>query len=122
MKMPLRAYGVFLVEHEDAGGNAGAVKQIGRQADDAFQDPRANELLADCGFGVAAEQDAVGKDAGAFAVLFMRADDVQQIGVVALLLWRLAPGEALVYVAIPSRRDVSPVLQVLSEKGGLATT
>jgi hypothetical protein len=37
MKMPLRAAGVFLVEHEDAGGDAGAVEEIGRQADDALE-------------------------------------------------------------------------------------
>ncbi len=29
--------GVFLVEHDDAGGDAGAVEQVGRQADDALR-------------------------------------------------------------------------------------
>ena len=28
--------GVLLVEHDDAGGNAGAIKQVWRQADDAL--------------------------------------------------------------------------------------
>ena len=52
-------------------------------------------------------------------VLFMRAEDVQQVGVVALLGGRHAPGEALKGSFGRSR---SPVLQVLSENGGLATT
>ena len=35
----------------------------------------------------------------AFARALHRADDVEQVGVIALLLWRLAPGEALEGVA-----------------------
>jgi hypothetical protein len=77
--------GVLLVQHQDAGGDAGAVEQVGRQADDALEDARAHQLLADHRLGIAAEQHAVRQDAGALPVLFMRADDVQQVGVVALL-------------------------------------
>ena len=51
--------GVFLVEHEDAGGDAGAVKEVGRQADDALEVAGADELLADDGLGIAPEEDAV---------------------------------------------------------------
>ena len=87
--------GVFLVEHHDAGGDAGAVKEVGGQADDALEIAGADELLADDGLGIAAEEHAVGQDAGAFARALHRADDVQQVGVVALLFGRLAPGEAL---------------------------
>jgi hypothetical protein len=60
--------GVLFVEDDDAGGNAGAVKEIGRESDDAFDVAAANEIAADFGLGVASEQDAVGKNAGAFAV------------------------------------------------------
>ena len=67
MKMPLRAGGVLLVEHEDAGGDAGAVKEIGGQADDALEIAGANKLLADDGLGIAAEEHAVRQNAGAFA-------------------------------------------------------
>jgi hypothetical protein len=81
----------------------------------------ADELLADDAFGIAAEEDAVRENAGAFARALHGADDVQQVGVVALLLRRHAPGEALEAVGPPSPR-VRPVDQVLSEKGGLATT
>jgi len=33
----LAGWRVFLVQHQDARGDAGAVEQVGRQADDAFQ-------------------------------------------------------------------------------------
>ena len=56
--------GIFLVEHQDAGGNTGAVKEVGRQADDALEVAGADELPADDGFGIAPEEDAVGQDAG----------------------------------------------------------
>ncbi len=60
-----------------------------------------------------------GRMQAAFARALHRADDVQQVGVVALLGRRLAPGEALE----AGRFDgVRPVVQVLSENGGLATT
>ena len=87
--------GVLLVEHHDAGGDAGAVEQVGGQADDALEDAGADELSADDAFRAAAEEHAVGQDAGAFARALERADDVQQVGVVALLGGRLAPDEAL---------------------------
>ena len=87
--------GVVLVEHENAGGNAGAVEEIGRQADDALEKAGANELGADHGLGATAKQHAVGQNAGAFACALERADDVQQIGVIALLRRRLAPLKAL---------------------------
>ena len=45
MKMPLRLCGILLIEHENAGGNASAVKQVGRQADDALQIARAHKVL-----------------------------------------------------------------------------
>ena len=83
--MPLRAVGILLVDDNNAGGNAGAVKQVGGQADDAFDVALADEVAADVGLGIAAEQDAVRQDAGAFAGALERADDMQQVGVVALL-------------------------------------
>ena len=91
--------GVLLVQHQDAGRNAGAVEQVGGQADDALEDAGAHQLLADHGLGIAAEQHAVRQDAGALAGALHRADDVQQVGVVALLGGRLAPGEALEGIA-----------------------
>ena len=95
----LAGVGVFLVDDDDAGGDAGAVKEVGGQADDALDVALADEVAADVGLGVAAEQHAVRKDARAFAGALERADDVQQVGVVALLGGRHAEGlEALVGV------------------------
>ena len=96
--------GIFLVEYQDAGGDAGAVKEVGGQTDDSFEVAGTNELGADDRLGIAAEQHAVRQDAGALAPALQGPNNVQQIGIVALL------------------GGVSPMLQVLSENGGLATT
>ena len=95
----LAGVGVFLVDDDDAGGDAGAVEQVGGQADDALDVALADQVAADVGLGIAAEQHAVRQDAGAFAGALERADDVQQVGVVALLGGRRAEGlEAVVRV------------------------
>ena len=91
-KDALAGVGVLLVDDDDAGGDAGAVKKVGRQADDALDVALADEFAADLGLDIAAEQDAVRQDAGALAGAFERADDVQQVGVVALLGGRCAEG------------------------------
>src|SRR5688572_4952327 len=49
------ASGVFLVEYKDARGDAGAVKQVGRKADDALEIAGADELGADHGLGIASK-------------------------------------------------------------------
>ena len=59
MKMPVRACGVLLVDDDDAGGDAGAVEEVGGQADDALDEAALDEVAADVGFLVAAEQHAV---------------------------------------------------------------
>jgi hypothetical protein len=81
----LAGVGVLLVDDDDAGGDAGAVEQVGGQADDALDVALADQVAADVGLGVAPEQHAVRQDAGALAGALERADDVQQVGVVALL-------------------------------------
>ena len=75
----------FLVHHNDAGGDAGAVEEVGRQADDALDQPAADQVAADVGFLVAAEEDAVGQDDGRLARALERLDQVQHEGVVAVL-------------------------------------
>ena len=67
MKMPLRACGVLLVEHDDAGRNAGAVEEVRRQADDALDVPSADDFPADVGFGIATEEHAVRQNDRALA-------------------------------------------------------
>ena len=76
---------MLLVEHDDAGGDAGAVEEIRGQADDALDDAALDEVAADDGLGIAPEQHAVRQDAGAFAGALERAEDVEEVGVVALL-------------------------------------
>ena len=113
--MSLRAW-EFLVDDDDAGGNAGAVEQIGGQADDRRDIAAADKVAADPGLGVAAEQHAVRQDAGALAGGFQGPDDVQQIGVVPLLGRRRAEGlEALVRVG----QRVDPRAPALVGEGGI---
>ena len=84
--------GVLLVDDDDAGGDAGAVEQVGGQADDALDVALADQGAADVGLGIAPEEHAVRQDARPFAGALQRADDVQQVGVVALLGGRHAEG------------------------------
>jgi len=90
--------GVFLVEHNDAGGNAGAVEQVGRQADDAFDLTAADDFAADVGFRVAAKQDTVRENDRPFAGALERSQQVEEEGVVAVLGGRDAEGETAVQV------------------------
>ena len=109
--------GVLLVDDDDAGGDAGAVEEVGGQADDALDDAALDEISADDGLGISPEQHAVGKDAGSLAGGLERADDVEQVGVVALLVgWHAVSLKRWKGSCSGSR----PVDQRLSEKGGLA--
>ena len=78
----------MLVNHDDAGGDAGSIEQVGGQANDALNVSLSHEVPADVALGVATEQNAVRQDARAFAGALERANDVQQVGVVALLAGR----------------------------------
>ena len=53
------AGGLGLIEHNDTGRNAGAVKEVGRQADDALDHAALDQIAADDAFGIAAKQHAV---------------------------------------------------------------
>ena len=82
--------GLLLVEHEDAGGNAGAVEEIRRQADDALDVAALHDLLADVGLGPATKEHAMRENDRAFAGALEASEDVQQKGVVAVLHGRNA--------------------------------
>jgi hypothetical protein len=47
--------GFFLVDDDDAGGDAGAVEEVGGQAYDAFDVASADQIAADFAFGVGSE-------------------------------------------------------------------
>lgn len=55
----------LLLQHQNAGGDAGAVEDIGRQADDGVEPVAVlNQVAADVSLGGAAEEHAVRQDAG----------------------------------------------------------
>ena len=107
MKTPVRACRVLLVEHDDAGRDAGAVEEVGWQADDALDVAALEQLPADGRLGVAAEEDAVRQDDRRLAGALERLQHVQQEGVVAVLLRRASELEAAVLVlqAVAPRLD-----------------
>ena len=69
--------GVLLVEDQDAGGDAGAVEEVGGQADDPLDEAPEDEIPADGCLLVAAEQHAVRQDDRAFAPAVERSDQMQ---------------------------------------------
>jgi hypothetical protein len=108
------------LEDEDRGRDAGAVEQVGRQADDRVQQVLLDQLLADAPLAAAAEEHAVRHDHAHAPVLSRlqvgALDHVADEGVVAHALGRHAAPEALVRsLAAFSAPHLS------SEKGGLAT-
>ena len=61
---------LFLVQHDDAGRNAGSVEQVGRQPDNSFDITFFNQISANFGFGIAAKQYAMRQNARALADTF----------------------------------------------------
>jgi hypothetical protein len=92
--------GVFFVDHHDAGRDAGAVEQVGRQPDDALDQAAGDQVPADVGLLVAAEQHAVRHDHRRLALALQRGDDMQQESVVAVLGGRHAVLETAELVGI----------------------
>ena len=58
---------VLLVDDDDAGGDAGAIEEVGGQADDALDVSLADKSAADVGLGVAPEEYPVRQNARALA-------------------------------------------------------
>lgn len=54
--------GLGAVDDEDARRDPGAVEEVGREAEDGFDDVVFRQPLADPPLGAAAEEDAVGED------------------------------------------------------------
>ena len=98
---PLASGRMLLVHDDDASRDARAVEQVRGESDDRFDVAALEQVLADDGFGIASKQHAVRKNAGSFAGALQRADDVQQVGVIALLTGRRAEVlEPLVGIAL----------------------
>jgi hypothetical protein len=86
----------LLVQHHDAGRDAGAVEQVGRQADDALDVPCARR--ASCGWSPRRRRGTARRAAGSPrpAGALQAGQDVQQEGVVAVLRRRHAESCGLV--------------------------
>ncbi len=97
-KDALAGVGIFLVEHDDAGRDTRAVKEIRRQADDALDVTAPDDLAPDVGLGITAKEHAVRQNNRAFAVALERGEDVEQKSVIAILLRRDAEGKTVVKV------------------------
>src|SRR4029077_9164711 len=82
---------------EEAGGNAGAEKEVRRQADDAFQVATSDEVAADDPLRTSSKQHAVREDARGFPNALERAEDVQEVSAITLLAGR----DAIVLEALP---------------------
>ena len=90
--------GVLLVDDQDARRDAGAVEEIGGQADDALDEAAPDEVAANVRLPVATKEDAVGQDDRALSSALQRRDQMQEECVVAVLGRRDAVGEAPVPV------------------------
>ena len=86
---------VRLIEHKNARRDARAVEEIRWQTNDGLEVAGADELLADNGLDIAPEEDAMRENTSRFSCALHRADDVQKVGVITLLLGRHTPSEAL---------------------------
>ena len=76
--------GIFLVQHDNAGGNPRAVKQVGRQTDNAFDIPLLHEILANIRLGIAPEQHPMRQNHRRFTRAFHGFEDVQQKRIIAV--------------------------------------
>ena len=52
--------GMFFINDDNTGWNARAIKQVGRQTDNAFYVALFDQVFTDACFGIATEQYAVG--------------------------------------------------------------
>ena len=80
----------FFVQNDDAGWDARTIEEIGRKPDDTLDITAVDDILAYLALGIATEEHTVRQDARALAITLQRTDDVEQEGVIAVLLWRYA--------------------------------
>ncbi|OQB36471.1 MAG: hypothetical protein BWY09_01923 [Candidatus Hydrogenedentes bacterium ADurb.Bin179] len=77
--------GVFFVQHKNTGGDAGAIKEIGRQSDDSLDIATPHDFTPDDRFRAATEQYPVGMNHGAFAGTLQAGENMEQEGIIAVL-------------------------------------
>ena len=74
--MPLRARACLLVNDQNAGGDTGAVEEIGGQADNSLDHALPDEISTDIRLPVAAKQHTVRQDDGTFSPAIKRGNKV----------------------------------------------
>ena len=89
----------FFVEQDNASRDARTVEEVGRQADDAFDEALLDEVTSNGRLGVATKEDAVRQDDCALAGGFEAGEDVKQEGVVTILFGWNPVGEAVVGIS-----------------------
>jgi hypothetical protein len=110
---------LLLAQHQDARGQTGAVEQVGRQADDRFDEVELEQLLADAALGAFAEQRALRQhDGHAAGAVGHGLDHVLHPGEVAARLEGGRPAKLRPKGSLSHRS--SPHFS--SENGGLAMT
>jgi hypothetical protein len=114
-EQPLALRRPRLIQHDDAGGNARAVEQVRRQADDALDVALAHQVPPNAGLGIAAKQHPVGQNHRRLARTLQRLEDVQQKGIVAVFIRRCPILKPLELV----RLDADPIAPRLVGEGGI---
>ena len=91
------AFLLLLAQDQDAGGNTGAIEQVGRQADHGFEQVVFDNASANAAFLSAPEQHAMGQYGGDHAFVTGDGKHVLQEHQVGLFRaqWHLAEAEAL---------------------------
>ena len=80
--------GVFLIQHNNAGRDTGAIKKIRRQPNDAFNVSPVNNIFADLGLVMSAKQHPMWQNHRTLTFTFQRADDVQKKSIITVLFGR----------------------------------
>ena len=105
---PLAFGSVFLVHHDDAGGNARAVEKVRGEPDNALDVAAIDDILAEGFFGVATEKHAVGQNHCRLAGGLERLENVQKPSVVTVFF-----GRAIVIAVEAAKflQAIGPVLE-----------
>ena len=94
---------IGLIDNDDTGRDAGTIKQVGRQTDDALDITFIDDGLTDGGLCIAAEQNAMGQNDRSLAGAFQGLQDVEKPRKVAILFGRsitIAVKTAIIFEAI----------------------
>lgn len=101
---------VFLVDEHQAGGNAGAIEQVRRKADDTLDVFRAQHGKPDGLFSVAAEQDSMRHDDASLTRGIQGFQHMQEPGIITILFRRNTKAIKTLEWICRGFQSVTPVL------------